>query len=134
MQSSGVGMIVRRRPIWHTPLSLGFAGETCSAGITVTCAHSDQLPRCKEQMISHAVIAEAARFRQAFQAAQPFKHVCIDDFFTSYAAEAAIRDFPPFDQQFARNEFGEYGGKAVINNIREISPFYATLYDYLMSA
>jgi hypothetical protein len=85
-------------------------------------------------MISHAVIAEAARFRQSFQAAQPFKHVCIDDFFTSYAAEAAIRDFPPFDQEFARNEFGEYGGKAVINNIREISPFYATLYDYLMSS
>ena len=54
-------------------------------------------------MISPAVIAEAAAYRQAFQAAQPFKHLCIDDFFTTEAAEAALRDFPPFDREFAVN-------------------------------
>ena len=84
-------------------------------------------------MISKAVIAKAATYRDAFQTAQPFKHVCIDHFFTGGAAEAALREFPPFDREFAVNEYGEYGGKAVVSNIREISAFYAKLYDYLMS-
>jgi len=84
-------------------------------------------------LISQTVIAQAATYREAFQAAQPFKHVCIDDFFVSAAAEASLRDFPPFDRQFAINEYGEEGGKAVVSNIREISPFYARLYEYLNS-
>lgn len=84
-------------------------------------------------MISKAVLARTAEYRQAFQSAQPFKHVCIDEFFTKTTAEAALRDFPPFDREFAVNEFGEYGGKAVVSNIQEISPFYSKLYAYLMS-
>ena len=83
-------------------------------------------------MISKAVIAKAAAFRNAFQTAQPFKHVCIDHFLTGATAEAALREFPPFDREFAINEYGEYGGKAVVSNIREIGKFYAKLYDYLM--
>lgn len=83
-------------------------------------------------MISKDVLRKAAAYREAFQSAQPFKHVCIDDFFTRTAADASLRDFPPFDREYARNEFGEYGGKAVVSNIREISPFYAKLYDYFM--
>ena len=84
-------------------------------------------------MISKAVLNKAAKYRDAFQTAQPFKHVCIDHFFTNQAAEASLRDFPPFDREFAVNEFGEYGGKAVVSNIQQISAFYAKLYNYLMS-
>ena len=83
-------------------------------------------------MISQAVIEQAATFRQAFQGAQPFKHVCIDGFFTGPAAEGSLRDFPPFEQRFAIGDNGEYGGKAVVSNIVEISPFYARLYGYFM--
>jgi hypothetical protein len=84
-------------------------------------------------MISPSVIAKAAAYRERFQTAQPFKHVCIDEFFTDEAAEALLRDFPPFDREFARNEFGEYGGKAVISDIQHISRFYADIYRYLLS-
>ncbi len=84
-------------------------------------------------MISPSVIAKAAAYRERFQTAQPFKHVCIDKFFTDEAAEALLRDFPPFDREFARNEFGEYGGKAVISDIQHISRFYADIYGYLLS-
>src|SRR5687768_8762233 len=84
-------------------------------------------------MISQAVVSQAAKFRKAFQSAQPFKHLCIDNFFTEETAEASLRDFPPFDRQFAIGDNGEYGGKAVVSNIVEISPFYAKLYDYFMS-
>jgi Rps23 Pro-64 3,4-dihydroxylase Tpa1-like proline 4-hydroxylase len=85
-------------------------------------------------MISPDVVAKAETYRESFQSAKPFKHVCIDDFFTSDTAEAALREFPPFEQEFARNEFGEYGGKAVVSCIREVSNSYAKLYDYFMSA
>jgi hypothetical protein len=84
-------------------------------------------------MISEAVLGEAGKYRDAFQSAQPFKHVCIDDFFTSETAEASLRDFPPFDREFAIGDNGEYGGKAVVSNICEISPFYAKLYEYFLS-
>jgi hypothetical protein len=76
---------------------------------------------------------QGAAYRESFQTAQPFKHVCIDEFFTGKAAEALLRDFPPFDREFARNEFGEYGGKAVISEIQHISRFYAEIYRYLLS-
>ena len=84
-------------------------------------------------MISPSVIAKAAAYRERFQTAQPFKHVCIEDFFTDGTAEALLRDFPPFDREFARNEFGEYGGKAVVSDIQHISRFYGEIYRYLLS-
>src|ERR1044071_208362 len=84
-------------------------------------------------MISKTVLKKSAKYREEFQSAQPFKHICIDNFFVSQAAEELLGDFPPFDREFAINEYGEYGGKVVVSNIREISPFYARLYDYLMS-
>src|SRR5579862_2579967 len=95
------------------------------------CGRSGERLEKEEKMISKAVIAKAAAYREAFQAAQPFKHVCIDKFFTRESADASLRDFPPFERKFAVNEYGEYGGKAVVSNISEISPFYARLYDYL---
>jgi len=85
-------------------------------------------------MISESIIANAAEYRRSFQSALPFKHLCIDEFFHRDAAEALLRDFPPFDREFARNEFGEYGGKAVISEISTISSFYARLHEYLLSA
>jgi 2OG-Fe(II) oxygenase superfamily len=84
-------------------------------------------------MITEAVLNDAARYREAFQTAQPFKYVCIDEFFTPDWAEAALRDFPAFDPQYAIGDNGEIGGKAVVSNICEISPFYAKLYEYFMS-
>ena len=44
-------------------------------------------------MISPSVIAKAAAYRERFQTAQPFKHVCIEDFFTDGTAEALLRDY-----------------------------------------
>ena len=84
-------------------------------------------------MISKAVLSKAATYREQFQKAEPFKHLRIDKFFTTDTAEGLLRDFPAFDREFAVNEFGEYGGKAVVSNIHEISPFYNKLYEYLMS-
>src|SRR5271165_814061 len=84
-------------------------------------------------MIAEKVLENAASLRQSFQTALPFKHICIDGFFESQDAEELLNDFPSFDTAKAINEFGDVGGKAVNTNLRDISPFYSRVYDYLMS-
>jgi Predicted proline hydroxylase len=80
------------------------------------------------------VLRSAAELRDAFQTAQPFKHVCIDGFLATTAAAAALRDFPTFRTDRAVNEFGHVGGKAVETRIAGISPFYRSFYDWIASA
>lgn len=84
-------------------------------------------------MISNDVIKNAEAIRNRYQEAKPFKHACIEAFFEADVAEALLTDFPPFDREKARNEFGEIGGKAVNTDLRSISPFYEKLYRYLFS-
>ncbi len=48
-------------------------------------------------------------------------------------AEQALSDFPAFDRRNAINEFGNVGRKSVNTKLKEISPFYADLYNYLFS-
>lgn len=84
-------------------------------------------------MISGDVLRQAEDFQAKFQAAKPFKHVCIDGFLEGYAAEQALTDFPSFDKSKAVNEYGEIGKKAVNTRLAAISPFYAKIYEYLFS-
>ncbi len=85
-------------------------------------------------MINETVRRQAAEYRSEFRNAQPFPHVVIDDFFDAGNAAKLLADFPPFDPDNARNEFGEVGRKAVVMDIRRISPFYAGVYDYIGSS
>lgn len=84
-------------------------------------------------MIRPEIIEKHAEIRQQFQNAKPFKHLCIDSFFEQDAAESLLRDFPSFDPNKAKNEFGEVGRKAVHTEISGISNFYKKLYEYLAS-
>ena len=84
-------------------------------------------------MISKSVLSASSRLRAEFQAAKPFKHLCIDDFLMEEAAERALHDFPAFDNRKAINEYGEVGRKAVHSNLAEISPFFADMYSWLFS-
>jgi hypothetical protein len=84
-------------------------------------------------MISQQTRDRADELRVSFQSARPFRHVCIDGFFADDKAEALLRDFPKFDKNLAKNEFGEYGRKAVQTRLAEVSPFYSEVYRYLLS-
>jgi hypothetical protein len=84
-------------------------------------------------MIRDDIIAGADGWRAQFQTARPFRHACIEGFFDPDIAEQALADFPGFDSEAARNEFGEIGGKAVNTDLPRISPFYARLSEYLVS-
>jgi hypothetical protein len=84
-------------------------------------------------MISSAVREQASRYRGDFRSAKPFPYLVIDNFFDPAKAEQLLSEFPPFDPENAKNEFGAVGRKAVVTDIRKISPFYAAVYDYIAS-
>lgn len=76
---------------------------------------------------------QAGQLRGAFDNARPFRHLCIDGFLTSFAANRALADFPSFKAENAINEFGEVGGKAVETKLGAISPFYRELFGTIVS-
>jgi Rps23 Pro-64 3,4-dihydroxylase Tpa1-like proline 4-hydroxylase len=84
-------------------------------------------------MINEKVLQNAPAIQREFQSAVPFHHVKIDDFLQPGAAEALLRDFPSFDKEKALNELGHVGGKAVVENVRDVSPFYAKVYEFINS-
>lgn len=84
-------------------------------------------------MIQPDVLREAARIREAFQHAKPFRHVMIDGFLEPAVAESMLADFPRFDERKALNEHGEVGRKAVVESVKQLSPFYASFYAYINS-
>ncbi len=83
--------------------------------------------------ISQEVKDNIDLYNQSFQTAKPFKHVLIDGFWKTEIAEELLKDFPNFDPQKAINEMGEVGGKAVYENLSEISTNYASIAKYISS-
>ncbi len=73
------------------------------------------------------------RWHEIFENATPFKHLIIDNFFREEIAEGLLREFPAFDPERARNEFGKVGGKATTPGIRVLGETYARVDDLLQS-
>ena len=68
-------------------------------------------------LVHPRVIDQAGKLRRTFQENKPFRHIVIDSFLTSSFLEQLTADFPPFDSKHALNEFGEVGGKAVVQDL-----------------
>lgn len=84
-------------------------------------------------MISREILAGSDGIREAYQAAKPFRHVCLEGFLESSVAERLLAEFPAFDADRARNEMGEVGGKAVNTDLPGIGPAYREFYGYMCS-
>lgn len=84
-------------------------------------------------MINPNVLGNIGSYQDEFVSAKPFRHIVIDDFFQTDIAEQMLADFPAFQNERALNEMGEVGGKAVFENITNISDFYRQLSDYIKS-
>ena len=84
-------------------------------------------------LIDATVFQRAEADERAFQNAQPFRHVAIDDFFSRPLCERLLADFPGFEARHALNEMGEVGGKAVRMDVRDISDAYRNLDRYLQT-
>ena len=85
-------------------------------------------------MISAATLASLDALRPSFDDAKPFRHVVVDGFLEPSACEALLRDFPPFEERYARDEHGGVGRKAVVERVKGVSPFYRSFHDYIESA
>jgi Rps23 Pro-64 3,4-dihydroxylase Tpa1-like proline 4-hydroxylase len=85
------------------------------------------------KLVSNKTLQSVQDLRAAFRDAQLFKHVIIDEFFAPEFAEALLRDFPSFSAERARNEFGEIGNKAMVEQIRQLSQNYREV-DSLVSS
>jgi Rps23 Pro-64 3,4-dihydroxylase Tpa1-like proline 4-hydroxylase len=83
--------------------------------------------------VSDPVRAAIDQHREAFITAAPFKHVMIENFLDPAFAEQLLTEFPSFDTARSTNESGKQGGKSVNTDIRNISPAYQRLYDFLGS-
>jgi Rps23 Pro-64 3,4-dihydroxylase Tpa1-like proline 4-hydroxylase len=83
--------------------------------------------------LSTQVLENADSWREAFSTALPFRHVSIDGFLEQEFAERLLAEFPSFDRKLSINEGGTTGGKAVNTNIREISPAYEELHEFISS-
>lgn len=68
-----------------------------------------------------------------FADATPFRHVVIDGFLAPESCQRLLEDFPGFEDRYALNEMGEVGGKAVRMDVRDLSPAYGALDDFLRS-
>ena len=84
-------------------------------------------------MINQKVREQAARIREAYQSAQPFKHVSIDEFLDVPEAESLLREFPRFDAEHALNEFGVRTGKQIVTDLKSIGPVYSDFYEFIRS-
>ncbi len=87
-----------------------------------------------DSCISSAVLADRDRHGAVFAAAEPFRHVVLDDFLAPDFLAALDAEFPPFEVKHAHDENGGVGGKAVVERIRAIGPAYARLDALVRSA
>ena len=85
-------------------------------------------------LLNTAVIERADEYARRFQAARPFRHVVIDDFFSADFCRDVCAQFPAFEERAAINENGEIGGKAVQEKVRGLGPAYRALDDLVRSA
>lgn len=79
------------------------------------------------QCVGQEILESAGEFASGFAAARPFRHVCMDEFFTPELVEELARTFPPFDERLAVNEDGVVGAKAVHEKIVGLGPAWERL-------
>lgn len=71
--------------------------------------------------------------RESFDSANPFRHVVVDGFLAEDFCRQLSADFPGFEDRYARNEMGQVGGKAVRQDLRDLSEAYGELDRLLQS-
>ncbi len=72
------------------------------------------------------VLRRADELHAEFRSAKPFPHVVIDDFLDAELCRGLVREFPAYDADTFRNEYGELG-KAWHSAISHLGPAYSRL-------
>jgi hypothetical protein len=77
--------------------------------------------------------AQVSDLRVAFESAQPFPHVVIDDFLDDDFARALHSAFPAFEHGNSVGDNGEPGGKSTVDRIRALGSAYQRLDESIRS-
>lgn len=85
-----------------------------------------------DQVINPAVIQSTEILSREFGSALPFKHICIDDFFSEELANDVAAQFPTAASREA-NRYGAAGEKAVREDLMPLGPVFRSLHRYLGS-
>lgn len=82
-------------------------------------------------MLNPAVTSKAPQLAREFAAAQPFRHVVIDQFLDATFCKELMAQFPTFESAQSTNEHGEAGRKAVFPNLRKLGGAYQRFDDLI---
>jgi hypothetical protein len=70
---------------------------------------------------------QAHKLRERFESSFPFPHLVVEKLFDPDLVQGLVSSFPAFNPENARNELGEVGQKAVVQDLPNISPAYRQL-------
>ncbi len=85
------------------------------------------------RLINNQHISNTAQYRKDFQENSPFRHLMLANFFKEEFCKQLLAEFPPFNQEEAKNEMKEAGGKHTCENVRNIGNSYQQ-FDSLVSS
>ncbi|HRG17340.1 MAG TPA: 2OG-Fe(II) oxygenase [Pseudomonadota bacterium] len=85
-------------------------------------------------VVATTVLGEVSRWRAAFDAAQPFRHVVIDDFLDAGFVQALLAEFPRFEDGNSVGDDGRPGGKSTLERMATIGPSYRRLDEVIQGA
>ena len=86
------------------------------------------------EMINKEILNNIDYYNSIFKKPNPFRHVAIDNFLDEPSLNALCSEFPPFDNEKAKNEFGILGPKCVHTDIAAISKSYNIFDKHIRSA
>ncbi len=92
------------------------------------------MPNDLANLINPTIVEQSAGIAARFARREPFRHVVIEDFFSTDYARHLLADFPSFERGNARNEAGELGKKSTVERIRKLGASYRDLDELIKSS
>lgn len=83
--------------------------------------------------MNNSVLSNLDHYVDKFKNNKPFKYVEINNFLKDDILKDLVKDFPEFDVNSAKDEFGNKSKKHVVTDIYNISNNYKKFYDYISS-
>ena len=77
--------------------------------------------------VDPSVLGRVSELSRQFAAAEPFRHVVIDDFLTAAFAGRLLAEFPAFEKGNSVGDDGRPGGKSTLERIKSLGPSYRSL-------
>ena len=85
------------------------------------------------KIISQNTIINASQLNDNFTNAKYFPNTPLENFFDNNFCQNLLKEFPSFEERFAKNEYGKVGTKACVEDFANIGPHYKLLDECIQS-